>query len=73
MKPTDRDEPIDCPHCKVSLLGPEVPKEDREYYYGNYFKREIGVEIPEIYDGVYYYYCPDCKGEWGGHRSLPEK
>lgn len=64
------NEPTNCPHCKVSLLGELIPDDIRQYYSGIHWKREIGVEVPEKYDGIWYYYCPDCKGEWGGRRSL---
>lgn len=69
-----QNDPENCPHCKVSLLGETISQEllDTGYYYGTHWKREIGVEIPEKYDGIYYYFCPDCKGEWGGYRSLRE-
>lgn len=68
--PTEADKPHKCPHCSVSLLGEAIPEDMKEYYSGNYFKREIGVEISQFYDGIYFYVCPDCKGEWGGYRSL---
>lgn len=70
IKPTDADAPHNCPHCKVSLLGDVIPLELREHRSGNYWKREIGVEDPDRYDGVYYWQCPDCGGTWGGYRSL---
>lgn len=69
-KPNEADAPHNCPHCGVSLLGEPIPEKDLQHYSGRYFKREIGVEDPDKYDGVYYYYCPDCKGEWGGYRAL---
>lgn len=28
------------------------------------FKREIGIEIPDYYDGVIIYKCPDCQHKW---------
>lgn len=62
--------PEKCPHCGVSLLGGLIPDDIKEHYSGTYWKREIGIEIPEIYDGIYYWECPDCKGQWGGYRSL---
>lgn len=65
------NDPTNCPHCGVSLLGELIPEDQLDGYpEGKHWKREIGVEDPEFYDGVYYYYCPDCKGEWGGYRSL---
>lgn len=59
-----------CPHCGVSLLGDPIPEDIRKYYSGTHWKREIGVEVPEIYDGVLYYKCPDCNGQFGGYQSL---
>jgi hypothetical protein len=70
IKDPTANEPTNCPHCGVSLLGGLIPQEQAEYFSGTHWKREIGVEISEIYDGIYYWYCPDCKGEWGGYRSL---
>lgn len=67
---TDRDEPLNCPHCNSSLLGNPIPKKYSQYYYGNYYKREIGIEYPEKYDGVWHYKCPDCNGTFGGVESL---
>lgn len=62
--------PEECPLCGVSLLGEPIPEEYREYYAGTHYKREIGVEIPQFYDGIYFYTCPDCRHEWGGYRAL---
>jgi hypothetical protein len=66
-------EPVSqvCPHCGVGLQGAPIPVEHRHLYYGGktHFRREIGVEHPEIYDGMLYYRCPDCSGAW--HR-FPE-
>ena len=59
------NEPENCPHCKVSLLGDPIPKKYLEHYSGTHFKREIGIEVRGFYDGVAYYECPDCKGKWG--------
>ena len=74
MKPevTEADQPEHCPHCNSSLLSSPIPAKDREFFAGNYFKREIGVEIPTKYDGVWFFQCPDCLGQWGGARSLYE-
>ncbi len=71
-----------CPHCGVSLLGAPIPQASRDKgYYGDatHFRRELGVEIAGVYDGVLYWTCPDCGGRWhrfdeGSHpRSLAEK
>lgn len=66
----EADMPHNCPHCEISLLGEEIPDESKPFYAGNFFKKEIGVEIPELYDGDWYYRCPECGGEWGGVRGL---
>jgi hypothetical protein len=56
-----------CPHCGVSLIGDPIPEDRQKYYSPPYFwRREIGVELPEKYDGVWYWQCPDCKGAWSG-------
>jgi len=68
--PTEADAPHNCPHCGTSLLGDLIPEEHREHYIGHYWKREVGVEVPVLYDGIWYYRCPDCDGTWGGVRSL---
>ena len=54
-----------CPYCGVSLQGQPIPPEDREFF-GNrtHFKREIGTEDPEVYDGILKFRCPDCDKEW---------
>lgn len=67
---TEADEPINCPHCKASLLSNPIPEEERMYHSGNYFKREIGIEYPEKYDGVWHFECPDCKGKFGGVEGV---
>lgn len=68
------NHPTNCPHCNISLLGDPIPQEyiDKGYYSGTHWKREIGIEDPSKYDGVYYYQCPDCNAQWGGYRSLKE-
>lgn len=66
----DYNEPYNCPHCKVSLLGDKIPENQNKS--ATHWKREIGIVDRDKYDGVYYYMCPDCKGEWGGYRALKE-
>jgi hypothetical protein len=67
-KPNEYDEPHNCPLCKTSLLDTEIPEEYKQS--GNYYKREIGIEYPEKYDGVWHYKCPDCQGTFGGVEAL---
>lgn len=64
IEPSWSDYPISCPICGNSLLGDPVPDDQKEFYAGNYFKREIGYEYPEKYDGVWEWKCPDCDGFW---------
>lgn len=67
------NEPKNCPHCNVSLLGDKIPQEyiDEGFYpEGSHWKREIGVEYPEKYDGIWHLRCPDCKGTWGGREAI---
>jgi hypothetical protein len=54
-----------CPHCGVSLRGKEIPEESREFYGGaTHFRREIGIQIQGVYDGVVLWKCPDCSKTW---------
>ena len=73
MKPTDADMPHNCPHGHTSLLGDSIPQDIAHHYSGKFWKREIGVEDPTKYDGIYYWLCPDCGGTWGGYQALEEK
>lgn len=54
----------ECPKCKSSWIGEEIPEEHREEYYGGstHFKREIGIDGGQIgiYDGTVAVRCPDC-------------
>lgn len=54
-----------CPKCNVTLIGDPIPEKDREFF-GNstHFRREIGMEYPEFYDGTVEWRCPDCKHLW---------
>lgn len=69
---SDPNAPTNCPHCNVSLLGDPIPEDIKQHYMEGttHWKREIGVEVRGVYDGVYYFKCPDCEGEWGGYREL---
>lgn len=59
-----------CPKCNVSLIGDPIPDDIKEHYSATHWRREIGVEIPELYDGVWYWKCPDCGHGWGGARDF---
>lgn len=54
-----------CPHCSVSLIGEPIPEDIRQHYSPPYhWRREIGIEDPDKYDGIWEWMCPDCKGRW---------
>jgi hypothetical protein len=54
-----------CPYCLVCLLGDPIPEVDHHFYAPPYFfKRVIGIEYPELYDGVWLWKCPDCLATW---------
>lgn len=56
----DPDEPKNCPHCGVSLLGDKIPDDIAEHYGGTHWKREIGI-YDEALDRTVAFECPDCK------------
>ncbi len=68
---SDPNEPLNCPHCGVSLLGNPIPEADREHYgAATHWKREIGIYDMDL-DRTVKYRCPDCSGEWGiGHMLV---
>jgi len=56
-----------CPHCAASLIGDPIPQASRDRgYLGDrtHYRREIGIEIRGVYDGVLYWQCPDCGRAW---------
>lgn len=57
------NEPLNCPHCGVSLLGDPIPEENQKYYAGTHWKREIGI-YDWGKDRTVAYQCPDCKKQW---------
>lgn len=60
-----------CPHCNVSLLGEDIPEEIKEHYKpATKWRREIGMEYPEKYDGIWEWMCPDCEGTWPSEVQL---
>jgi hypothetical protein len=55
-----------CPKCGANWKGKPIPKKDRHLYAkgSTHFSRLIGIEIPEKFDGVSYWQCPDCHTRW---------
>lgn len=56
-----------CPKCKSSWIGGEIPESIRRHYSPPYvWKREIGIDggYIGVYDGVVAYRCPDCDEEF---------
>jgi len=54
-----------CPVCNSDWDGGNIPKNIREHYSEPYkWSRLIGIEIRELYDGVSFWECPDCKTKW---------
>lgn len=54
-----------CPHCNVSLQGAKIPDDIAPMYHPvTHWGREIGMEYPDKYDGVWEWMCPDCEGTW---------
>ena len=67
----DTEEGRYCPKCKSDWRSGRIPPEYvAKGYYGEpteeprYFSRLIGVELPEKYDGISYWVCPDCGTRW---------
>jgi len=54
-----------CPKCNVSLIGEPIPEESKEFYGEvTHFRREVGIEVLGLYDGVAFWRCPDCNHQW---------
>lgn len=55
-----------CPSCQANLQGEPIPEKDRKYYRNDttHFSRAIGCDVRGVYDGVLYWYCPDCGHAW---------
>lgn len=62
----------ECPFCRSDLRGEPIPVDAlKKGYYGKwdgveerFYSRKIGIEIPEKYDGVSVWLCPDCGARW---------
>lgn len=58
-------ETENCPNCGVSWDGGEIPENMRQHYSPPYrLSRLIGIEDPNVYDGVSWWRCPDCSAQW---------
>lgn len=53
-----------CPHCNADLQGDPIPDKIKHHYSGTHWRREIGIEDPTKYDGIWEWMCPDCNGTW---------
>ena len=55
-----------CPKCKTSWIGGEIPKAIVYHYNVTHWKREIGIDggFLGIYDGIVAIKCLDCKEEF---------
>lgn len=64
-KETTRDDYTICPFCGTDLQGELIPLEHRHFYGGEtHYSKLIGVEDPELYDGVSWWMCPVCVRTW---------
>lgn len=77
-----------CPKCGLDFKGEDIyecmkrlyPGKAEEYAasYGwtpenpKSFRKEIGVEYPNLYDGVAVFECPDCKFKWKRFSWVPD-
>ena len=57
LKDTER-----CPACLMSWRGNPIPEESRHLYSEGkaHFSKLIGVELPNVFDGVHHWQCPYC-------------
>lgn len=49
-----------CPECKSSWVGGEIPDDKKYLYATTHWGRQIYIEISQIYDGACAVKCPDC-------------
>lgn len=54
-----------CPVCFHSLRGGQIPGSDPPEYYS----RIVGIELPDVYDGVLFWECPFCDARFHRFRS----
>lgn len=76
------NRPDNCPHCGVSLIGGPLPEKHIHMYnapdakpgdpgWVTHGRREIGIEVLGVYDGILFYECPDCHGTWHRFPDTP--
>ena len=65
-----REEGVECWQGKSDE---QIKKEMEEFYSPPYrWGREIGIEIPEKYDGISYWQCPDCNATFNRFTGIEE-
>lgn len=69
-KETTREDYPNCPFCGANLQGDPVPLEYRKFYEGTHYSKLIGVEDPELYDGVSWWMCPICEKTWDRYTGI---
>lgn len=68
-----RDEAIEGGY-RYGWTDEQVEESMKECYAPPYrWGREIGIEIPEIYDGISYWKCPDCETTFNRFTGEEEK
>ena len=55
IKRLEDGSPAECKICKSDL---------QYEHNGLQYSRIVGIEDPNLYDGVSYWKCPDCSGVW---------
>jgi hypothetical protein len=57
---------MNCPNCKTSWIGEEIPKGTQKYYASTHWLRYIGIDggYMGVYDGTVAIKCPDCNEEF---------
>lgn len=56
-----------CEHCGVSLLAEPVAADEVHYM------RQVGFEVPGVYDGILFWACPDCFYAWPREFGIPSR
>ena len=60
-----------CPNCKISFIGGEIPDDIKHHYTGTHWRKEIGIDggFLGIYDGIVAIRCPECEHEFPRNNS----